>query len=111
MMAHCYAALAAAGQGEDAATLDDQERARLRKQALDWLRADLALRNQQIESANPADRANAQQTLRHWQRDRDLAAFRGADALAKLPDAERKDWEALWGRVSHLVDRAQARKP
>ncbi|HTU90936.1 MAG TPA: tetratricopeptide repeat protein, partial [Gemmataceae bacterium] len=42
--AACYAALAAAGQGEDAAKLDDKEKARLRKQARDWLRADLALR-------------------------------------------------------------------
>src|SRR5262249_54943508 len=39
--AACEAALAAAGQGKDATQLDAKERARLRKQALDWLRADL----------------------------------------------------------------------
>src|SRR5262249_61625432 len=65
--AACCAALAAAGQGEDAAQLDDQERMRLRQQALDWLRADLALYTRQLESDKPADHAAAQQALRHWQ--------------------------------------------
>src|SRR5262249_42911465 len=37
--AACAAALAGAGQGEDGAKLDDKERARWRKQAVDWLRA------------------------------------------------------------------------
>jgi hypothetical protein len=39
--AACAAALAGCGQGQDAAKLDDKERAGLRRQALDWLRADL----------------------------------------------------------------------
>ena len=40
--AACSAALAAAGQGKDADKLSDQERADLRKQALQWLRAILS---------------------------------------------------------------------
>ena len=47
--AACFAALAAAGQGEDAAKLDDNERTRLRKQALDWLKADLAARGSRVQ--------------------------------------------------------------
>ena len=102
------AALAAAGQGEDAAQLDDAERTRLRRQALDWLRAHLALLTRQIESADPvALRYN----LRHWQQDSDLATVRDAESLAKLPDAERKEWEALWAEVESLRKRAQERKP
>jgi eukaryotic-like serine/threonine-protein kinase len=101
------AALAAAGQGDEAAQLDDAERTRLRRQALDWLRAHLALLTRQIESAN---RAATLQSLRHWQQDSDLATVRDAGSLAKLPDAERKEWEALWADVEALLKRAQGPK-
>ena len=102
--AACYAALAAAGQGEDSANLDDKERTRLRKQALDWLCADLALRTRQLQSANPADRAAAQESLRHWQQDFDLAGIRNVDVLAKLPEAEQKACQALWKEVESLLN-------
>src|SRR5262249_4257103 len=58
--AACAAALAGSGQGQDAAFLDDRERARLRQQALDWLRADLALRSKQAASGQPKQRHAAQ---------------------------------------------------
>ncbi len=105
--AACYATLAAAGQGHDAAKLDDAERTCLRKQALDWLRADLVLRTKQINSANPTDRAAAQQALGHWQQDTDLAAIRDPAALAKLPEAERKACTQLWADVAALLERAK----
>ncbi len=109
--AACSAALAAAGKGEDAATLDDMERARLRKQALDWLRADLALRTNQLDSRTPADHASATSAMRHWQQDPDLAGIRNPEALAQLPDGERKECEALWAEVQALIDRAQKTAP
>jgi serine/threonine-protein kinase len=102
------AVLAASGQGNDAAQLDGAERTRLRRQALDWLRAQLALLSRQIESTN---HAAAVKSLRHWQQDTDLAGIRSADALAKLPDAERKEWDAFWGEVADLLKRAEGRKP
>src|SRR5262249_58594273 len=40
--AACAAALAGCGTGKDAGQLEDPERARLRRQAVSWLRADLA---------------------------------------------------------------------
>jgi tetratricopeptide (TPR) repeat protein len=101
--AACYAALAAAGQGEDGARLDGKEKARLRKQALDWLRADLTLRTKQLESGRPADRAAVQQALRHWQKDSDLAGLRDQAALAKLPAEERAACERLWADVAALL--------
>jgi serine/threonine-protein kinase len=105
--AACHAALAAAGQGEDAAKLDDKERTRLRQQARDWLRADLALRGKQLESGQPADRAAAQQALRHWQQDSDLAGLRDAAALAQLPAEERAACAKLWADVAALLKRAE----
>jgi hypothetical protein len=104
--AACYAALAAAGQGEDAAKLDDKERTRLRQQARDWLRADLALRTRQLESGKPADRAAVQQALRHWQEDSDLIGLRDAAALAKLPAEERAACERFWSDVAALLKKA-----
>ena len=68
--AACEAALAATGQSEDAVKLDDKERARLRKQALEWQRADLVQRGQLIESGTPGDRANILLGLRnYWQQE------------------------------------------
>src|SRR5262249_12180836 len=47
--AACAAALAAAGKGEDAGRLKDQERTKFRQQALKWLQADLAAWTRVIE--------------------------------------------------------------
>jgi serine/threonine protein kinase/Flp pilus assembly protein TadD len=107
--AACVAALAGCGRGEDAAQLDDQERARLRRQALDWLRADLALRAKQAGSTRPEDRAAAKKALSYWFQDTELAGVRG-DALAKLPEAEREAWRQLWGDVAATRARAAAEK-
>jgi hypothetical protein len=100
-------ALAAAGRGEDAAKLDDKERRRLRKQALDWLRADLALYARQPATGKPADRAAVQQALRHWQADPDLAGIRDAAALARLPAEERTAFARLWADVAELLKKAE----
>jgi serine/threonine-protein kinase len=109
--AACSAALAAAGRGEDAATLDDLERAGLRKQALDWLRAELALIRRLFEGVTRTARTPAQNMLRRWQWNRDLAGIRDPEALARLPEDERKEWEALWAEVQALLDRAQKMAP
>jgi hypothetical protein len=101
------AALAAAGQGQGEPPLDDKGRARLRKQALDWLRADLALWTGQLESGQPAARTAVQKTMKHWQEDTDLAGVRDAAALAKLPVAERAAFTTLWANVAALVQQAE----
>jgi hypothetical protein len=107
--AACAAALAARGQGEDADNLSDKERTDLRKQALAWLRADLAGWTTVLDKGPPRARPVAQQTLCGWQKDPDLARLRDKDALAKLPEAERKAWGQLWADVATLVKRAQPR--
>src|SRR5262249_46903844 len=100
------AALAAAGKGEDAAKLEDEGRARLRGQALAWLRTDLRTWTALVEKGTPQDRAFAAKALRHWQTDRELAGVRDAAALAGLPEAERADWQRLWANVQALLEKA-----
>jgi Flp pilus assembly protein TadD len=105
--AACAAALGAAGQGEDAAKLDGQERANLRRQALDWLRADLAGWTSVLDKKSPLGRTQVQQKLQHWQQDPDLAGVRGEKALSRLPEAERRAWSQLWADVAELLKRAR----
>jgi serine/threonine-protein kinase len=107
--AACAAALAAAGQGQDADQLDGKGRARLRRQALDWLRADLAAWARVVEKDPAQSRPELRRTLAHWQKDPDLAALRDQAALAKLPEAEREAWRKLWAEVRVLLRPAQGK--
>jgi tetratricopeptide (TPR) repeat protein len=106
--AACAAALAAAGRGKDADKLDDNERATWRRQALAWLRADLAWWRNEYYKGDPKTNAAIERQLRHWQTDADLAAVRDKAALANLPDAERKDWQKFWTSVEKLRRQAAA---
>jgi Flp pilus assembly protein TadD len=99
------AALAGAGRG-DGARLDADRRAHHRKQALDWLQADLKAREKQIEGPDRRRRAEARQALRAWQREPALAATRDAAALAKAEPAEREAWHKFWGEVEAALDKA-----
>jgi serine/threonine-protein kinase len=103
--AACAAALAAAGQGADADKLGDAERARLRRQALEWLTLDLAAWEKRMKD-QPQERARVQQTLRHWKKDRDLVGIRETEALAKLPAAEGEACRKLWADVDALLQQA-----
>jgi tetratricopeptide (TPR) repeat protein len=105
------AALAASGQGEEAAQLDAAERARLRRKALDWLRADLAawneyMKRRPVRSPIP----EAQEAFHTWQTTSALAGVREAGALASLPDEERADWQKLWDDVAAALARARGAK-
>jgi serine/threonine-protein kinase len=103
--AACCAALAAA-----ALKPNDKEQPRLRRQALDWLRADLALWKQQAESGNATGRALTQRTLSAWQNNPSLASVRDKQGLGKLPDTERKAWQKLWADVEALRKRMRQTK-
>src|SRR5205085_7806659 len=107
--AACCAALAA-DRGADAEKLGDKGRARLRRQALGWLRAELTARAKQSKSWWPGEPGQAGEALRHWQRDPDLAGVRDKQALAALPAGERADWEKFWAEVADLLRRLDAGK-
>jgi tetratricopeptide (TPR) repeat protein len=106
--AACAAALAGSGAGEDAAQLADAERAGLRKQTRDWLRADLDAWRRLLDTEPAKAPPLVAQQMRHWLDDTDFNGVRGPDALAKLPEAERKDWQKLWADVADTLARARA---
>jgi tetratricopeptide (TPR) repeat protein len=97
--AACAAALAGCGRGKDGAQSDAKGRARLRRQALDWLRADLGAWGQRLEKEPDKARPVVLRQMKHWLADPDFAGVRGPEALAKLPEGERSDWQKLWADV------------
>jgi tetratricopeptide (TPR) repeat protein len=105
--AACAAALAGSGQGKDDPTLDESAKARWRKQALDWLKSDLAAWSKIPVSGPPQARQSVAQTLQHWKADLDLAGMRDPAALAKLPEAEQNACRALWAEVDALLAKAR----
>src|SRR5262249_43351501 len=108
--AACAAALAASVQGQDAAQLGTEERARLRRQALDWLSADLRAWRSWLETDSAKAGPVAAQQFEHWQKDPDFAGVRGPQALARLPEAERTRWVQLWADVADTLANTQGKR-
>jgi tetratricopeptide (TPR) repeat protein len=100
--AACHAALAGCGVGKDDPPPDEAARAKLRRQALDWLRADLDAHRRRPKG----DRDAVRKTLAHWKVDADLAGVRDPEGLAKLPGEERAAWRAFWEEVNDLAGKA-----
>jgi tetratricopeptide (TPR) repeat protein len=78
--------------------LGESERTRLRRQALRWLQAYLQLAIKLQDSGERAGWSPAS-----WQTDSALASVRDPAALAKLPEAEREQWQFLWADVAAQV--------
>ena len=95
--------MAGCGKGHEQPPLDEPGKSALRRQAREWLEADLAACSK-ILAARPARfRSTLRQTLESWTTDADLAGVRDSDALAKLPEAERADWVNLWTEVHRFI--------
>jgi serine/threonine-protein kinase len=107
--AACAAALAGCALGKDAEKPDGKDRARLRRQALDWLREDLAWWAKKIENGTAQARLAARQRLQHTQSDPDLAGLRDKEALAKRSAQEQKAFAQLWADVAELLKKAEAK--
>jgi tetratricopeptide (TPR) repeat protein len=97
-MCRYEAARAAISQNVESEKLSDQERADRRGQALGWLRAnlDLASRLQKQGTA-------VSWSLKDWQTESALTSVRDPAELAKLPAAEREEWQRLWADVAALT--------
>jgi tetratricopeptide (TPR) repeat protein len=98
----CFACLAAAERGTDPPPSD--ARPALRKEALDWLAADLAAWRKQL-AADPAKyRTVVHDQMAHWLTDTDLVSVREKAELENLPVEERAAWVKLWAEVRDLRD-------
>ncbi len=98
-------ALATAGQGKHGPPLDDATKAKLRRQALDWLQAELAASTRRLESGPSQDLSAIAQTLRFWEKDSDLAGIRETESLARLPADEQRVWHKLWADLDSFLKR------
>jgi hypothetical protein len=84
-----WAVQAGAGNGADGADLTPARRAEFRRQALAWMRE---------TTKRAGKRATASMGF-SLTTNRDFAPVRDAKELAKLPAAERAEWEKLWAEV------------
>jgi eukaryotic-like serine/threonine-protein kinase len=109
--AACAAALAGSGQGEDDPPPEEVARAKLRGQALAWLKDELAAWSKSLEGSKPEAHAAVRQTLEHWKKDSDLAGVRDDARLAELPAEERRTWHALWADFEALLKKARGDPP
>jgi serine/threonine-protein kinase len=111
--AACSAVLAAAGQADDARQLPDKVAFRLRQQAFDWLKAELASSAKQVERSridafrsSDGGRSLRLLTARYltwWKENPDLTSVRDREPLNSLPEAERILWQQLWADVDALL--------
>jgi serine/threonine-protein kinase len=93
------AVLAGTRNGRDAPA-DEKSRAALRQKALTWLRLELAAVQKGLRGASHRTRNQLLARVRRWQHDIFLAAIRGDQALADLPD--RPDWINFWAEAANL---------
>jgi eukaryotic-like serine/threonine-protein kinase len=97
------AALAGCGLGKDSPSADAMAKAKLRAQALDWLKAELAGLAKAHESGTRETKPTLIRTMEYWKNAPDFTGVREPNALAKLPEDERKNWQALWADVERLL--------
>ncbi len=96
--AACANVQSAAGRGSEDARRGEPERAGKRRQALDWLRANLELTGRLRN-----DGEILEWSLTTWLSDPALAGVRDPAALATLPHAEREPWRRLWTDVAASI--------
>jgi hypothetical protein len=89
--------------GEAVPPAAEDARARLRQQAWALLRAEVAAQAERLSSANPAEAAAARQVLEVLRGLPVLAGVHNPAALAHLPEAERRTWQAFWQEVEGLL--------
>jgi serine/threonine-protein kinase len=97
------AALAGCRLGLDGAKLGTDQRSFWRRQARDWLEADLAACAKLLKSESEASRNFVRKNLAKWKSDPDLAGLREPGAMDALSTDERSECLALWQAVENLL--------
>ena len=106
--AACAAARAGCGRSKDDPSPDEVAKANLRKRALDWLKAELAVWSRLLDSDATKHSPLVAKTLEHWRVDTDLPGIRDQKELAKLPEVERSAFQPLWSKVDGVLKKARA---
>lgn len=87
---------------------DEATRKLWRTRAQDWFRADLKLYSTHLKTGSLDDCEGVIGRLQHWKVCTDLAPVRDPEERNSLPDAERQEWQELWGEIEapyEAVDR------
>ena len=108
--AACAAALAGSGTRGDPPP-DEAARNQMRRQALDWLRAELSALSKLVAEGGDAGRDQAASTLNHWKRDSDLTCVREGESPVKLAEPEWDEWRRFWADVEALLAKAGVSSP
>jgi hypothetical protein len=74
--------------------------------AIDWLKADLTAWSQRLGSDPEKVGPMVVRLLSRWTDNPDLADIRDEPSLEKLPEDERKAWQAFWAEVVALLKKA-----
>ena len=98
--AACAAMLCAVGKGTDCPP--PSERPALRREALGYLKADLAMWRKGFDSNPDKHRNVVHARISRRLSDKDLTPVREPEALATLPAAEQAEWQAFWAEVRKL---------
>jgi len=103
--AACAAIQAGFGQGVDAPAHDD-DRARFRSQAHDWLWTDLKIMAARLDAGGKTVPHQIRQRLARWKRGAELAQVREPGELDKLSSEEADAWRRFWTEVGALLVKA-----
>ncbi len=101
------AVLAGCGQGKDEPPPDEAAKSTLRRQAREWLEADLIACSKILATGSPRVRSTARKALQSWKTDTVLAYVRDPEALAALAEAEQAQWRNLWADVDKVMSESR----
>jgi hypothetical protein len=95
------------GVGLNGANLSKDDRTAWRRQALDWMRADLTARAKPLEGETAVSRELVNLMVANWKTDPELAGLRERSAMHPLSTDERNECLALWHAVDNLLTRSR----